>query len=310
VRPFDSGRLPLRIAAAVLVCVPASFAVALVNDYFFTIYDQSSLLEMDVIIPNGDYDRLTRIVEVAIWSYFFLIAWSALYLAIGYAQTVRTAERRAASFERAAQLAELRALRYQLNPHFLFNTLNSLSALVLSGRGEAAEAMILNLSTFYRTSLSGDPSGDVSLADEIALQKLYLDIEQVRFPDRLNVVIDIPEALAEHKVPGLILQPLVENAIKHGVARTNHPVEVRISARREDGMLLLEVSDNAPLGASVPGSGIGLSNVLERLMARYGAVAGVQTTEGAERGYCALLTLPSSFSKQVESPAGPEKNPA
>ena len=102
------------------------------------------------------------------------------------------AQRRLADAESAAQAAQVRALRYQVNPHFLFNTLNSLSSLVMTGRTDRAEAMLLALSTFFRTSLSLDPTADVSLAEEIDLQRLYLDIEKVRFPDRLQVEIDVP----------------------------------------------------------------------------------------------------------------------
>ncbi len=203
------------------------------------------------------------------------------------------AERRAATFERAAQLSELRALRYQLNPHFLFNTLNSLSALVMTGRRDEAEAMILNLATFYRSSLTSDPSGDVPLADEIAVQRLYLDIESVRFPDRLSVNIDVPEDLANAAVPGLILQPLVENAIKHGVARSTKPVAIHLSARVEGDQLILSVADDAP-GTARPaeGNGIGQTNVRDRLFARYGAAAVVETLPGATGGYVARLSFP------------------
>src|SRR5436853_603683 len=120
---------------------------------------------------------------------------------------------RAARAERDAQAAQLKALRYQVNPHFLFNTLNSLSSLVMARRDEEAETMIVNLSTFFRSSLTLDPSEDVPLAQEIEFQRLYLDIEKSRFPKRLEVVVDVPPALRAARVPPLILQPLVENAI-------------------------------------------------------------------------------------------------
>ena len=118
-----------------------------------------------------------------IWLFFFA-AWSAFYLAtVAQAQALR-AQRRAAAAESAAQTAQVRALRYQVNPHFLFNTLNSLSSLVMTGRTERAEEMLLALSTFFRTSLSLNPTADVTLAEEIDLQRLYLDIEKIRFPSR------------------------------------------------------------------------------------------------------------------------------
>ena len=216
--------------------------------------------------------------------------------ALGFAQDVGEAERKAARFARAAQSAELRALRYQVNPHFLFNTLNSLSALVMRGRRDEAETMIMNLSTFYRTSLSGEPSEDVDLAEEIELQKLYLDIEAVRFPERLQVKIDLPETLANAAVPGLILQPLVENAIKHGVSQTNRPVLIEISAAEAEGQLILTVTDNGPGhekddDADRP-QGIGLANVRDRLAARFGDRANMTHGPNPDGGFGVCLKMP------------------
>ena len=231
--------------------------------------------------------------------YFFIAAWATLYLAISYANDVRDAERRIAAFAQAAQEAEIRALRYQVNPHFLFNTLNSLSSLVITGRATEAEAMIMNLSTFYRTSLSGDPLDDVRLEEEVRLQRLYLDIEAVRFPDRLRTEIDIPAALRGACVPGLILQPLVENAIKYGVSRSTRPVTITIRAAHDAGVLRLEVSDDGP-GAkpdakAAAGAGIGLAKVRDRLQARFGAAAGLTTEAPAEGGFRVTLCLPEVY---------------
>jgi LytS/YehU family sensor histidine kinase len=214
------------------------------------------------------------IAENAANGYFFFVAWASLFLSLRYAGEVRALERRSADLRAAAQHAELRALRYQVNPHFLFNTLNSLSSLILTGKGDQAERMILNLATFFRTSLSGDPTEDVPLAEEIALQRLYLDIEAVRFPDRLLVDIDLPGNLETALVPGLILQPLVENAVKHGVSRSLRPVTILIRARELGGRLLLTVENNAVAEpcdqAPVDGTGVGLRNVRDRLAARFG----------------------------------------
>ena len=167
----------------------------------------------------------------------------------------------------------------------------------MGGRRDEAETMIMNLSTFYRTSLSGEPSEDVELAEEIELQKLYLDIEAVRFPERLQVKIDLPPDLASAAVPGLILQPLVENAIKHGVSQTNRPVLIEISAAQADGQLILTVSDDGP-GAAKSAQpddgprGIGLANVRDRLAARFGDRASIVHGPHAGGGYRVCLTLP------------------
>jgi two-component sensor histidine kinase len=296
-RPFDRQPLWTRIAAVILISIPCAIAISAVNYYFFNVYDPAGLMDIERAFPDKEHPAILEIAEVAITRYFFLIAWASLYLALGFAQDVGQAERKAARFARAAQSAELRALRYQVNPHFLFNTLNSLSALVMRGRRDEAETMIMNLSTFYRTSLSGEPSEDVDLAEEIELQKLYLDIEAVRFPERLLVKIDLPPELSNAAVPGLILQPLVENAIKHGVSQTNRPVLIEISAAQAHGQLILTVSDNGPGPATVEidddgPHGIGLANVRDRLAARFGERASIAHGPANGGGYRVCLTLP------------------
>ena len=191
--------------------------------------------------------------------------------------------------------SELKFLKSQINPHFLFNTLNSLSALVLTGKTETAEKMIHMISTFYRRSLADDPTSDVPLRDEIALQRLYLDIETVRFPMRLVANYDIPAALEDALIPGMILQPLVENSVKHAVAPSNGQVVITLSAREEYGRLVVSVSDNGTSSVDRddvrPGFGIGLNNVNERLEARFGNEATVASGHSPE-GYVTHLRLP------------------
>jgi two-component system LytT family sensor kinase len=236
------------------------------------------------------------IAENSANGYFFFVAWASLFLSLRYAGEVRVLERRSAELRAAAQNAELRALRYQVNPHFLFNTLNSLSSLILTDKREQAERMILNLATFFRTSLSGDPTEDVSLAEEIALQRLYLDIERVRFPDRLHVQIDLPESLATAQVPGLILQPLVENAVKYGVSRTTRPVTIAIRARQRADQLVLTVENSAAVGpceaGPIDGTGVGLRNVCDRLIARFGDEAKCRWGAPSPGSFEVELTMP------------------
>ena len=220
----------------------------------------------------------TLIGDGAVTWYFLLATWCAIYISLTQQSRNRLTERRLAEAETAAHAAQVRALRYQVNPHFLFNTLNSLSSLVMSGRTESAEEMLLALSAFFRTSLSLDPSADVSLAEEIALQQQYLAIERARFPDRLDVVIDVPEDLAKMRVPALLLQPLVENAIKYGVSATRDMVRLTIAARHLDGgRMELEVTNNlvgsarsAKVQPAHEGTGLGLTNVCQRLAAHFG----------------------------------------
>jgi signal transduction histidine kinase len=233
------------------------------------------------------------------WLFFFM-AWSAFYLAIKSQELALTAERRAADAESAAQSAQLRALRYQINPHFLFNTLNSLSSLVMTGRNDRAEAMLLALSTFFRSSLSLDPAADITLAQEIDLQRLYLEIEKSRFPDRLQVEIDVPEKLRSARLPALILQPIVENAIKYGVSKTRQKVLIRIAGEMlPDGRMQISVSNRLTNGrknelpaATHEGTGLGLANVSQRLETRFGSKAECRYGPMQTGGYKVTLTMP------------------
>ncbi|MFL6745051.1 MAG: sensor histidine kinase [Sphingomicrobium sp.] len=240
--------------------------------------------------------RLTADASV-IWLFFFL-AWSAFYLATVVQEEARTAERRAAEAESAAQSAQVRALRYQVNPHFLFNTLNSLSSLIIGGRAEEAESMVLKLSTFFRSSLTLDATADISLAEEIALQRLYLDIEKVRFPRRLKAEIDIPPELENARLPALLLQPIVENAIKHAVSPTRDTVTLSIIAREAGpGRFTIEITNQGgrPVQArngEIDGTGVGIANVCQRLSARFGSLAKCAYGPRGDGGYSVLLTLP------------------
>ena len=244
------------------------------------------------------YPRL--IADGTVTWYFLLAAWCAFFIAMTQQHRTRVTELRLAEAETATHAAQIRALRYQVNPHFLFNTLNSLSSLVMSGRSDKAEEMLMALSTFFRTSLSIDPSADVSLAEEIALQRLYLDIEKVRFPDRLEVDIDIPEQLEQARVPALILQPLIENAIKYGVSQTTATVKLSIRARHLDGgRMQLDVVNRAmggPTKKAKPapahtGTGLGLMNVCQRLEAHFGKRADCRFGP-IEGGYEVSLAMP------------------
>jgi len=295
IRQFDRSTLPRRVVAAFLAAVPCAIVIAVTNYWIFNVYDPASMF------PDGEMKSspeeayaMQEIAEFAIGRYFFLAAWAALYLALSYAAEVTRIERRAFRLEQAAQHAELRSLRYQVNPHFLFNTLNSLSSLVMKDRRDEAEQMIMSLSNFYRTSLSGDPLDDVPLSEEVHLQKLYLDIEAVRFPERLRTEVLIPDGLLSCCVPGLILQPLIENAIKYGVSRTSRPVTIQIRAWEEAGKLHVSVSDDGDVlpGDKDKGNGIGLANVRDRLAARFGKDGQIASGPRPEGGFLVEMSLP------------------
>ena len=245
--------------------------------------------------------KLVRwVTDSAIVWLFFFMAWSAFYIATLSHSEALAVQRRLADAESAAQAAQVRALRYQVNPHFLFNTLNSLSSLVMTGRPDRAETMLLALSTFFRTSLSLDPSADVTLAEEIDLQRLYLDIEKARFPDRLHVEIDVPSELQLARIPALLLQPIVENAIKYGVSKSRKAVVISIKARHLDNhRMVVEISNRLKNGgkeelaaATHEGTGVGLANVSQRLEARFGNHASCRYGSMSGGGFKVALTMP------------------
>ncbi|HEX4505618.1 MAG TPA: histidine kinase [Alphaproteobacteria bacterium] len=299
-RRFETKSMRAMVTAAFVASLPISFAYATVNfTAFYVVHPHDSeLREMHEEHMRGKPAELFQIIDSALNWYFFVVAWAIMYIALSYAAKVRVAERAAAQYQAEAQTAQLRALRYQINPHFLFNTLNSLSSLVLRQRGDEAERMIMNLSHFFRTSLTTDPTEDVPLADEIRMQRLYLDIERIRFPDRLKVEIDVPAELEHAAVPGMLLQPLVENAIKYGVARSTRPVTVTIRARTGESSLNLTVEDDGQAAADTPllpsekGHGVGLRNVCDRLAARFGEAATCHYGARAEGGFRVALAMP------------------
>ena len=325
-RLFDNRRVGVRMGIAAVVIVPAALALALINTQVFSGIDQRNFKQErnpsqvqirhdtagNVLVDLPDPPQLTRaqlaqlqqkfaeqglwrqLTDIAIGRYFLLLAWAALYFAMVNAEQARTAERREGEYRRAAKASELRSLRYQVNPHFLFNTLNSLSALVMTGKDVAAEKMIQTLSAFYRRSLAEDPTGDIALEAEVALQRSYLEIEAVRFPERLRTRFELPAALEQACVPGLILQPLVENSVRYAVTLTASPVTVTIAAREEAGRLVLEVRDDGPAspGDGEHGFGIGLANVRDRLAARYGDAASLTSGPVDEGGWRSIIRLP------------------
>ncbi|MFQ3594787.1 MAG: histidine kinase, partial [Sphingomonadaceae bacterium] len=292
---FENAPTGKLLTVAFLASVPLAFAYACVNYTAFYLFPIEHMVKDPMWATKPAH--IVIIGQALDW-YFFIAAWAVMWIAILYAGKVQTAERAAAHYAKAAQDAELRALRYQVNPHFLFNTLNSLSTLVMRGALEEAERMILNLSNFFRASLTRDAADDLPLSEEVRLQRLYLDIEQVRFPERLKVVIDVPEELGALPVPALILQPLVENAIKYGVSRSKREVTVRIAARlSEAGRLVLDVGDDGDaLMVDEPkadGCGVGLTNVRARLAARHGDAARLVAGPGPMGGWLSRIVMPA-----------------
>lgn len=300
-RRVRSPRARLIIAAA--ACLPAGLLFATTNYAVF-----------DILAPMpgegcGQGLRCTfQAAAIGIsdsliaWTFVFL-AWGLLCAAlIGAAEAhaadlaARAAEQRAARSLEAARLAEIRALRYQINPHFLFNTLNSLTALVRRRDPGEAERLIGDMGRFLRRNLAADPVADSTVAEEADLQADYLAIEARRFPDRLAVDIRVEADAGEAVVPPLILQPIVENVLKHAVSRTSAKVTVRISASVAAGSRLrLRVCDDAPAEAGwtgAPGFGVGLANVAQRLEARFGPAASFRAGPEPTGGFLVEIETP------------------
>jgi signal transduction histidine kinase len=194
----------------------------------------------------------------------------------------------------AAQQAQLMALRFQLNPHFLFNTLNSISSMIMTKRNADAELMTERLSSFLRASLSSDPTELVPLGEEFALIEEYLDIETVRFEERLSVEICCSPEAAIIPVPSFLLQPLVENAVKYGVNPSPDPVLVRIDGRCEGNKLVITVQDDGRFSHETTdraGTGVGLANIRRRLDTLYGGRSMLDTVS-LHPGFAAVIRLP------------------
>jgi len=223
------------------------------------------------------------------------IYWTTLVVAhaLNYYRSLREHEAKAARLKAQLAQAQLQALKMQIHPHFLFNTLNSIAAL-LHQDIEAADKMIARLGDFLRLTLNRSEAQTVELQQEIDFLRCYLEIEHIRFHDRLRVEMNIePEALSA-TVPNLILQPVVENAIRHGIARSTEPGLITINARLESNRLIVEIQDNGPgLKINANGSGIGLRNTRARLQQFYGDDFIFETADLNGHGVCVTLNVPA-----------------
>ena len=227
---------------------------------------------------------------------YLLLSWSGLYFGIKFSRQLQQQKEAALKAYAMAHEAQLKMLRYQLNPHFLFNTLNAISTLVLDGKAQTANGMVGSLSAFLRYSLDSDPVQRVSLAQEIEATNQYLGIEQLRFGERLRVRMDItPEARAA-LVPSLILQPLIENAVKYAVARGEQGGAIEIDARRDGDQLAITLRDDGPgcvdFTERKNGHGVGLANTRERLSVLYGARQQFSIANRAPHGVEVRIRLP------------------
>ncbi len=232
---------------------------------------------------------------VKTWHFNLLIYWVIISVtdAFDYYRKYQERERRALELEKSLAQAKLQALQMQLNPHFLFNSLHSISALMHKDV-EAADRMIARLSDLLRAALDNSGAHEVTLRQELEFLGRYLEIEQTRFGDRLAVKMDIAPDTLEARVPNLVLQPLVENAIRHGIEPRARPGVIELRAQRRGGMLDLRVSDNGDgLRDHEPAvEGVGLSNTRARLRELYGEAHRLELSNGRSGGLSVWLTIP------------------
>jgi len=245
----------------------AIFAPILAETFAWGVFFAEATVDPSLTLAVVTWAAVVR--TISFWTWFFL-AWAGMYLAVSYSFDVREEQQRAAEIREREHTAQLRALHSQINPHFLFNSLNSVSALMLDGAVTRADEMVGKLARFLRLGLAADPADKIALSAEIELQRTYLEIEQLRYQD-LVVTCDVPEELEDAQVPALILQPIVENAVKYGVAGAPPPASIGLKAAAANGRLTLEVIDSGKgNGPTTSGGGIGLTNVHQRLGLIYG----------------------------------------
>ncbi|MEM9529799.1 MAG: histidine kinase [Pseudomonadota bacterium] len=229
-------------------------------------------------------------------SFYILLCWSGLYFGIKYYQQLQQQTEQTLKASSAAHQAQLKMLRYQLNPHFLFNTLNAISTLILDRRNDVANEAVTRLSSFLRYSLDNDPMKRVTLRQELEALDLYLKIEKVRFGERLNVQREIEAAAEAALVPSLILQPLIENAIKYAVSPREEGGTIRMSGKLHQGNLLFTIADDGPglNGNSEPSTsrGVGLKNTRERLKQLYGGNQAFTLAPNSPTGLVITINIP------------------
>jgi two-component system, LytTR family, sensor kinase len=261
-----------KVVAVALVCVPVAVTYATLGH----------LVWFELLQHSLPYGAVVNISLQSLYNLVIFLMWSGFCAAILYAARLRERERSLLEARALAHQAELQMLRYQINPHFLFNTLNAVSALVVTGQTQAADQVIAKLARFFRNALSREGTSKVSLGEEIRVQAEYLDIELTRFGSRVKFSTAIADGLDRALVPHLILQPLIENAVKHGVARMSDAVSIQVRAMRRAQSLVLVVENDAPVHPSTrPGTGsrVGLVNVGRRLASFYGAEGGLAVIE-------------------------------
>ncbi len=283
-------RLLKRRPLAFRLGIALTLAVIFTATYVFLLHEIYYVFDPLWPIKPGHFRAMAPTAVAILWTF---LAWCGVYFSLQLGLQLRENETRLREAEAMAMDSQNRMLRYQIDPHFLFNIHNALSTLIHEGKNAAAERMVLSLSTFLRRSLDKDPLAKVALLEELSAVREYLAIETIRYGDRLNVTESIDAGALTARTPSFILQPLVENAIKHGLGRSRRPIAIEIGAARDGDALRLWVMDDGEGGGSgAPTLGVGLENVRRRLQALYGGVADVVAERRAPSGFKVTLSFP------------------
>jgi two-component system, LytTR family, sensor kinase len=287
------GVAPLRLSLYVLVLSVAGAPVWFEPQVLLTWIAASIAPSLVPSLPSMTFIPL----DTWLFEAFVLLTWSLLYFGVNGWISLQLERRRATRAEALAQSARLQALQSQLEPHFLFNTLNGISSLVVEGRGEAATTMIALLSEFLRLALQTVETPQITVDQEMNFVRHYLDIQKIRFGERLKFSIEVAPDTNEALVPTLLLQPLVENALRHGILARADGGSVTIRVGAQDGVLRLRVEDNG-LGlrrTNAASSGLGLTNTATRLNELYGHQASFTVGGGSHGGVAVDIGIPLQF---------------
>ena len=261
---------------------------------------------ISTFVQPGTRPEGIRFLGAILLTVSLLVAWSALYYSINFFLLLEEQSDRLLRLESQASNAQLAMLRYQLNPHFLFNTLNSISTLVLLKQTERANAMLSRLSSFLRYTLVNESTGLVTMSQEIETLKLYLEIEKMRFEERLRPHFHIDPSCSQVLLPSLLLQPLIENAIKYAVTPQEEGADISIEVKRQVDRVLITVSDTGPGADSqyqsraAQSTGVGLANIRDRLAQAYGDNHRFETQSETTGGFRVFIEIP--YQIEAEEP--------
>jgi signal transduction histidine kinase len=282
-RPMQRLSLAWQLAIGLVASVVVAFIYSIIVDYMFALMAPS----------EADYSPwFLKVFGRAQFNMFIFMSWCFAFLAVRYSESARRNELELVEAQALAADAQNRMLRYQINPHFLFNALNALQTLLLERKVAQSRQVVEKLAEFLRYTLSRKPDEMVPLREEVEAQEAYLAIEEVRFSDRLTFEREVDPAVENVMVPSLILQPLIENAVKYAVGPAAGPVNLRLAAYPQEDNLVIEVRDDGEQAPKKPGLGVGLDNISRRLALIYGDRARFEHGPASPRGYLARVSLP------------------